>query len=363
MRARSRAARLDPGARRCQPKNMPGTTQQTIGLVSPGGLALVLRHLLISPFVSACFYNPTATSGGASSSGSDITTGTSTTELPSTSAGSGVSTTGTSASTGSDPTTSGFDSTTSGPPTRPTCGDGMVDRGEVCDDGDDIDDNGCTNACTIAGCGNGILEPRLGEECDFGEQNEEDGACTPICKYPTCGDGFKQPSKAEECDNGIDNTDISECTATCKQNVCGDGLVWDGQEMCDDGPENGDNAACTTACTLQMCGDGFVGPGEQCDDGNPDPGDGCDANCKFTCGNNVIDPGEECDDGDLDPSDDCTSECSIATCGDGFVNFNTEDCDTALPLPNGAEKCAGCSVICKSGFHNCGMFPTQCCPD
>src|SRR5262249_49490827 len=46
------------------------------------------------------------------------------------------------------------------------CGDGHLDAGEECDDGNRINGDSCDNNCTIPRCGNGIVDP--GEECDDG---------------------------------------------------------------------------------------------------------------------------------------------------------------------------------------------------
>jgi cysteine-rich repeat protein len=96
-------------------------------------------------------------------------------------------------------------------------------------------------------CGNGILE--RGEECDDGNTTDGD-SCTHACKNPVCGD--KIVSAGEECDDGnIDNTDA--CTRVC----------------------SGGDTGCV--CRLARCGDGFVQAGEECDDGNDTPDDGCTA--------------------------------------------------------------------------------------
>src|SRR5262245_3064235 len=52
---------------------------------------------------------------------------------------------------------------------QPPCGNGKIDTSanEECDDGNDDDTDGCTNACTInLVCGNGV--PQTGEQCDDG---------------------------------------------------------------------------------------------------------------------------------------------------------------------------------------------------
>jgi virginiamycin B lyase len=87
------------------------------------------------------------------------------------------------------------------------CGNGVVDPGEACDDGDADDCNGCTTQCTtVTGCGDGV-----------------------VCGAETCDDG-----NAASCDG---------CSATCEAEagwVCGDGLV---------------NAACGEACDPPGSGD------------------------------------------------------------------------------------------------------------
>jgi cysteine-rich repeat protein len=64
----------------------------------------------------------------------------------------------------------------------PVCGDGVVDPGEECDDGNTVDGDGC-NGCALPRCGNGIVDP--GETCDDGNQDDEDG-CTPSCQVSAC---------------------------------------------------------------------------------------------------------------------------------------------------------------------------------
>jgi len=69
------------------------------------------------------------------------------------------------------------------PPPEPVCGNGIVEEGEQCDDGDDDDHDACGNDCTLCpatepGCGNGVVEP--GEECDDGNTNDSDG-CSNTC--------------------------------------------------------------------------------------------------------------------------------------------------------------------------------------
>ncbi len=64
---------------------------------------------------------------------------------------------------------------------EPSCGNGVVEPGEQCDDGNQNDHDGCRYDCTLCppACGNGVLEP--GEECDDGNQVDND-ECSNHCK-------------------------------------------------------------------------------------------------------------------------------------------------------------------------------------
>ncbi len=77
------------------------------------------------------------------------------------------------------------------PPPSPCCGNGILETGEECDDGNTVSGDGCSSTCQIETpppppvCGNGILE--TGEECDDGNTVDGDG-CSCDCKIevPTC---------------------------------------------------------------------------------------------------------------------------------------------------------------------------------
>lgn len=112
------------------------------------------------------------------------------------------------------------------------CGDGLVDSGEACDDGNAADTDGCTADCRFARCGDGIVWKGV-EGCD--DQNDVDSdACRNNCALPTCGDGSLQ--EGEECDDG-NTDDTDDCTSRCFFAKCGDGFVHAGAEACDPGAE------------------------------------------------------------------------------------------------------------------------------
>jgi hypothetical protein len=106
----------------------------------------------------------------------------------------------------------------------PRCGDGIVqaDYGEACDFGREnsksSDPNvtwyGCTATCQRGGfCGDGIVNGP--EECDDGANDGSYGTCDPDCTIPpSCGDAILQPAYGEECEpQGPDDPD---CLPTCR---------------------------------------------------------------------------------------------------------------------------------------------------
>ena len=209
---------------------------------------------------------------------------------------------------------------------NPTCGDGYVYTGfEECDDGNSYNTDYCNNDCEITYCGDCIVNPVLGEECDYCLNPDN---CTEGCASARCGDGIMQGT--EECDDAnVDNTD--DCLDTCLNPTCGDGYVHAGYETCDDGNPS-DNDYCRNDCELGVCGDGYVSATEECDDGTGDDTDACvSSTCKYAyCGDGYMYSGVEgCDDGNLDNTDDCVNDCKLSVCGDGIVSTGSspEQCD------------------------------------
>jgi cysteine-rich repeat protein len=127
------------------------------------------------------------------------------------------------------------------------CGDNAVGGGEVCDDGNTTNCDGCHGDCSGFETG--------------------------------CGDGFTCSSEA--CDDGNDDN-CDGCRADCSavETGCGDGFLC-GAEVCDDDNSN-DCDGCRGDCLAEEtgCGDGFTCGAEECDDDNIDDGDGCSAQCQ-----------------------------------------------------------------------------------
>ncbi len=93
-----------------------------------------------------------------------------------------------------------------------SCGDGVVDPGEQCDDGPENSDSlpgACRSDCSLPSCGDGVVDP--GEQCDDGARNGSRGSdCTETCSLAgSCGDGMVQPP--EECDDGTPGDRYDGC--------------------------------------------------------------------------------------------------------------------------------------------------------
>ena len=120
-----------------------------------------------------------------------------------------------------------------------------VDAGEVCTDGGN---------CLI-GCGNGTLDPGLGEVCDDGNSVSGDGCssnCTTVEKDYAC------PQPGEPCVYLV---------------KCGDGRLG-GKETCDDGNVI-DKDGCSATCQKEAgwdCGKPGTACTAHCGDGDPDRG-------------------------------------------------------------------------------------------
>jgi cysteine-rich repeat protein len=108
-----------------------------------------------------------ATTSTTSSTGETTTTTTTTTD-PSTTDPTAATTTDT------DPTETG----------DPACGDGVVQAGEECDDGNQIDTDTCLSTCQSATCGDGKLQEGV-EQCDDGNYSQPSPAVRPRSAAPS----------------------------------------------------------------------------------------------------------------------------------------------------------------------------------
>lgn len=320
------------------------------------------------------------------------------------------------------------------------CGDGVINTGEQCDDGDSDNNDDCPNDCQLAvcgdtvlegreeceppnvgnclsnclfrgggggvagfssassagsffnrpdppnGCGNAILEVDKGEECDSGTRFNGLGTCSFDCKLLVCGDGIISPQIGEDCEPTIAGT--VDGVTTFEVGTCGE--VCTAPEMTHQGTTHGgcrrmffpacDGASSSSVPTQSgppRCGNGIVDVTEECDFGGiceggdfdgsfwtdrtsantciagggvpqPESGDGCDDACKTEfCGDGSVQQrgadnqpntadDEECDNGSV-----CSNDPSIA------CRLDT-DCGTGNTCEYHATKDQTCSSSCKS---------------
>jgi cysteine-rich repeat protein len=132
-----------------------------------------------------------------------------------------------------------------GGPTRHRCGDGVVDVGEGCDDGNTLSGDGCSSTCEVETthpvCGNGVLE--VGEACDDGNTTNGDGCSSTCTLESVCGNGIVEPG--EQCDDG--NTLSGDgCSPTCQ---------IEGSSACALFPQGGCSTTTKPACDITDNGD------------------------------------------------------------------------------------------------------------
>ncbi len=82
-------------------------------------------------------------------------------------------------------------------PPGPVCGNNVVETGEQCDDGNTTSGDGCSATCQTEFCGDGIVQPGLGEECDDGANGDNGDGCTDSCLInfdPDCSAAVASPA-------------------------------------------------------------------------------------------------------------------------------------------------------------------------
>jgi len=243
------------------------------------------------------------------------------------------------------------------------CGNNVIDavRGEVCDDNNTISGDGCSSDCkSLEDCGNAIVDA-VTEQCDLGtavNSNAPDSLCRTSCKLPICGDTIVDPGPGEQCEQGPLNADpANPCPANCPNPRCGDAITDTG-EVCDDGNTTSSDGCSADCKSLETCGNSIidVAKGEQCDNAGANsetPNVACRTNCKLRrCGDSVIDTtfGESCDQGASNsdsPDAACRTNCTPKRCGDGVMDTG-EVCDDGNTTSGD-----NCSATCAS-LEVCG---------
>jgi cysteine-rich repeat protein len=291
----------------------------------------------------------------------------------------------------------------------------MVNGGEACDDGNNVDTDACHNDCTLPTCGDGIVGNTPGETCDPPGSTPatppgNTNLCRPLgpdqCTY--CGDG--QINDGEQCDDGnhVDTDGCrNDCTLPCSVIIAktvapddgsGGGTACDGVA---DGPFAENVTVDDTSCVVyQICvtntgqqvldGNGVkvsdpvlgtvnfdfgtiavgapavcrLAPGvvsaPTCTGGNP-TGTSCvcqqvqgvntalisSAICGTTNENACTQPGSVCED---------TAAVACETCGDGAINKPCETCDTNAFPANAPSSHGPCRTGGECGYRPAARF-------
>jgi cysteine-rich repeat protein len=233
--------------------------------------------------------------------------------------------------------------------TQPTCGNGIVERGEDCDGG-----TGCKADCHWQ-CVNAATDCSAAPECQkeqcsaqhtcqaVADPNQNTMSCgtggtcnngTCQTSGQTCGNGIVEGT--EQCDfgngNGAGTGCEVGCTYSCQSNAnCLDTNACNGAETCGAvtvgghagqkcfaGTPEANGTSCgaahvciASACVASTCGDGYVDPtaNESCE---PPNANGCDAHCQ-KCGDGILSTvsGEQCDDSNTANLDGCNASCKF----------------------------------------------------
>lgn len=220
------------------------------------------------------------------------------------------------------------------------CGDGFKAPNEMCESVADCPVfmgkaatacQACNCLYPVSVCGNGHVEP--GEGCDDGNNVGGDG-CDANCQPEICGNGKLDP--LEMCDPPGQLCPAGQkCDANCLCiDSCGDGIL-DAGEGCDDGNKiSGDGCDANCQPEAIICGNGRMDPGEQCETNNPCPGNQfCNANnCQCQNRPEPIQPG--------DPGWDESFNLTAGWCGDGQIQWQRgEECDAGKPCQYAGYDC------------------------
>ena len=213
---------------------------------------------------------------------------------------------------------------------EPACGDGRLNPGETCDDGNTVSGDGCTANCLQVEAN--FECPNPGSLClsTIKMRGQEDHRERAVRRRQR-----RLQRRLQRDVPARERVGVPDRRDQLRSRRCGDSIIA-GSEQCDDGndtPKDGCDANCQLEsgfqcitpgkpCTPTVCGDGKVEGTEQCDDGNHDLGDGCTPFCQLEpdcdagactspCGDGIKFANEACDDGNTRDGDGCSSTCTI----------------------------------------------------
>ncbi|HEY4181653.1 MAG TPA: DUF4215 domain-containing protein, partial [Kofleriaceae bacterium] len=224
------------------------------------------------------------------------------------------------------------------PPNGSTCGNGVIEVGEDCDD---PLDPACTHDCRFA-CGDGVIDG-VNEDCDTGIASG-DGAC------PTaCDDG-------DACTT--DTLSGTDCAAKCE--FAAITAAADGDGCCPAGANANTDSDCASSC-----GNSIVEAGEVCDTAITSGPGACPTTCddNMSCTTNALANAGTCQaacvftpittdtagDGCCRTGSTPAQDADCAGCGNGVVEAGLgETCDTGIASGPGA-----CPTTCESDGNAC----------
>ena len=299
------------------------------------------------------------------------------------------------------------------PPATSECGNGVLETGEGCDDGNRRGGDGCDGACEVE-CGwRCVQRPLVNVDAGVDVAGRLQSECTRHC-----GDGIVQREHDEECDLGNSTTPLSPFAACCNPSTCRlvHGAACAAGACCD-----ADTCQYRPAATACAGGAGFCALGGTCEqswprslgqytvgtdsavvDLNTCPVDGCAFRFALrgstgtspppsspsdppVCWSDPTSPADfHVPDGTLcaNPPDAASGDpdtvaggtpsaadgicrggtCeSVATCGDGIVAIG-EECDDVSPCCVGCRRVGGCSPpgACCTATCQPALSPTSC---
>lgn len=254
------------------------------------------------------------------------------------------------------------------------CGNGVVDPGEQCDDGNTVSGDCCSVSCESVAAG--MACPDDGDQCTAGSCDGFGGcvhepldgtACddgvfcngTELCGLGVCGQSSGDPCEEggvcnDACDESADHCFVPAGTACpddgniCTTDVC-DGVGVCGltnQLPCDDGSFcNGADFCGAGACSVHL-GDPCAAGGDCADTCNE-----ADDNCFDPAGAGCISDGNSCTDDLCNGLGECLHAYNTLPCDDANACTGDDSCS--------AGSCLGTAVVCENcqacdPFSGCG---------
>lgn len=247
----------------------------------------------------------------------------------------------------------------------PTCGNGTIEIGETCDDGNAVGCDGCSLTCDIQSC-------------------SDANVCTTDSCHPTFGCRFQAVANGLVCNDGLNCTSadsclFGHCTGTqmdcsafddqCLHGVCNESTQQCETEEANQGQACDDGLFCTVAdeCNTGTCG----GAQRDCSAENGDCTAGTCNETTDQCEAQPANEGAACDDGQSCTLNDV---CTNGVCGYPAASncLCIDGCGCAIACYTGTDFCLastcttpdpGCSTVLQPCCGNGTLEPGEQCDD